>query len=140
MIPLEYQQLRVGILCLYSVQNNLKWAEKNKALVRHLITQSTLLIQQKQQLIKEKSYQKLIRSINQQINSDQLTPKVLEDILQKVAETFEIEQILLLEIPNLQTLCCPALKTHPHGKLLSNSKKINNGRFISHYLNLQKAR
>lgn len=105
MIPLQYQQFQVGVICVYSIQNNLKWVEKNVNLVRPLIYQSTLLIHQKQKSLKTKYYQELIKSINHQLNQN-LTEKSLKEILQQIAETFEVEQTLILKIVDLQKLCC----------------------------------
>lgn len=104
LIPLQYQQFKLGVICVYSNQNNLKWAQKNTNLVRYLIYHSTLLIHQKQKSLKTKCYQELIKSINQQLNDEHITEKKLEVLLQQVSKTFEVEQILIFRIPNLQLI------------------------------------
>lgn len=119
LIPLQYQQFKLGVICLYSNQNNLKWAQKNTNFVRHLIFNSTLLIHQKQELLKTKCYQELIKSINQQLNDDHLTEKKLKEILQQIAEAFEIEQTLILKIINSQTLCCLQTEYAHSGQFLA---------------------
>lgn len=147
MIPLQYQQFQVGVICGYSRHKNSRWAEKNIALISHLISQSTLLIQQKQKLLKAKCYQELIGSINQQLNAHYLTQKSLESILQQIAKTFGVEQVFLLKIPDLQMICRLQTQCTNHGELQTRISKTkqwqidyllsNTSEKVSYDLNLE---
>lgn len=98
LIPIQHQQISLGVFCIYSKQNQIKWNEKNIEIIQYLVNQSIKAIIQKHQLIKEKCEQELLKNINQQLNKNYLTPSKLTDILQQIAIIFEVEQILILKI------------------------------------------
>lgn len=114
LIPLHSQQLPIGIFCLYSKRDSIKLSSKKLEFIYNLLEQSLILLNQKRTLNQQTKYLDLIKNINQWLNHLHLTKDKLDEILQQIAISFDVDQVLLIK----RSVC----QTHPLNSQSDHSK------------------
>ncbi|MEC4892484.1 MAG: ATP-binding protein [Oscillatoria sp. PMC 1051.18] len=98
LMPLQYQQLKIGGIILYCNDRNYEWKEDILEVVNGVAIQCVIAIYQREiagKLAEENRREKLISKISKVVNS-QLEPReILQQIGQQVGRSFEVDRVII---------------------------------------------
>jgi signal transduction histidine kinase/CheY-like chemotaxis protein len=101
-VPLCYQNIRLGTLCLYSRETSRQhhgWTPHQIRLVEMVALQCAIAIHQDQldcQLAAAQNHRQLIAHLHEQLNTDLGFPAILQDMMKLVGQHFAVERVVLL--------------------------------------------
>ena len=87
----------MGEISLYHCQNERHWTEREWQSVNTLASQCVRAIEQAQSNQHPKMHEPLLRQINQLLNSSSQPEQILFKILEKIGNSFAVEQVILFQ-------------------------------------------
>ena len=97
LVPLLGREISMGEISLYHCQNERHWTEREWQSVNTLASQCVRAIEQAQSNQHPKTHEPLLRQINQLLNSSSQPEQILFKILEKIGNSFAVEQVILFQ-------------------------------------------
>ena len=102
LVPLLGKEMSMGEIGLYRCQSERHWTEREWQSVSTIASQCVRAIEQAQSHQHPKTHDLLIRQINQLLNSSILPEQILLKILEKIGNSFAVEQVILFQLTEAQ--------------------------------------
>ena len=102
LVPLLGKEMSMGEIGLYRCQSERHWTEREWQSVSTIASQCVRAIEQAQSHQHPKTHDLLIGQINQLLNSSSLPEQILLKILEKVGNSFAVEQVILFQLTEEQ--------------------------------------